>query len=401
MALYVGDTRYKVMVGNQKHDFVVPLPYDAEVEWLQSDGNAYIDTGIKVAGNLSANVHLVDFFDSESVGRSAFGGQIYIEEGEWDSDIRQFGFGINQDGKAVFYYDDSNIVLDDYSTYPQSARVVIENGVISIGSEQYTYTTASFTTLRNVILFGWNNGLIFNTPCKMGTCYLSDGTTTLDLIPVRKDGVGYMYDKISGRLFGREETGNFIIGPDKNLPYDAEVEYLESTDETKIVTDITFGSTTEFTATFSLGVPSKRVFLCGIYSTNKDGYWCVGSTGYVEEKYNTNSSVLAGDNNRHEFVRARGVKKVDGTTINKNTEADNGWFSFPNNPLTFFAPMSTANPSGGIKLHSAQVRNNSVLVHDLVPVRVGQTGYLYDKVSRQLFGNAGTGDFIIGNDVTT
>ena len=49
----------------------------------------------------------------------------------------------------------------------------------------------------------------------MGPGYLSDGTTTLDLIPVRKDGVGYMYDKISGKLFGKEETGNFIIGPDK------------------------------------------------------------------------------------------------------------------------------------------------------------------------------------------
>lgn len=183
------------------------------------------------------------------------------------------------------------------------------------------------------------------------------------------------------------------------LPYDAEVEYLESTDETKLVTDITFTSTTEITCTFSLGVPEKRVFLCGIYSTNKDGYWCVGSTGYVEEKYQTNSSVFVGDNNKHVFVRALGVKKVDGITINKNTQADDGWFSFPNNPLTFFAPMSTANPSGGIKLHSAQVKNGNVLVSDLIPVRIGQVGYMYDKVSGQLFGNSGTGNFILGDDV--
>ena len=215
MALYVGNTRYKVMVGNQKHDFVVPLPYDAEVEWLQSDGNAYIDTGIKVAGNLSANVYLVDFFDSMYVGESAFGGEAYIERDEWEGDWRGFGFWINSNGKAEFNYNDSNIILDDYNTYPQSARVVIENGVISIGSEQYTYTPDSFTTNRNVILFGWNrNTILFIGHCKMGPCYLSDGTTTLDLIPVRKDGVGYMYDKISGRMFGREETGNFIVGND-------------------------------------------------------------------------------------------------------------------------------------------------------------------------------------------
>ena len=36
-----------------------------------------------------------------------------------------------------------------------------------------------------------------------------------DFIPVRKDGVGYMYDKISGQLFGNAGTGAFVIGPDK------------------------------------------------------------------------------------------------------------------------------------------------------------------------------------------
>lgn len=45
----------------------------------------------------------------------------------------------------------------------------------------------------------------------MGDTYITDGVTTLDLIPVRKNGKGYMYDRISGELFG---TGDFIVGPD-------------------------------------------------------------------------------------------------------------------------------------------------------------------------------------------
>ena len=40
---------------------------------------------------------------------------------------------------------------------------------------------------------------------------------------------------------------------------------------------------------------------------------------------------------------------------------------------------------------------NKVL--DLIPVRKGNIGYMYDRVSGQLFGNQGTGAFIIGNDV--
>ena len=47
----------------------------------------------------------------------------------------------------------------------------------------------------------------------------------LDLIPVRKNGVGYMYDRVSGQLLGNSGTGDFVLGPDK--PYDYEVEYIE------------------------------------------------------------------------------------------------------------------------------------------------------------------------------
>ena len=42
----------------------------------------------------------------------------------------------------------------------------------------------------------------------------SDGKQ-FDMIPVRKDGVGYMYDRVSGELFGNQGTGAFLIGPDK------------------------------------------------------------------------------------------------------------------------------------------------------------------------------------------
>ena len=38
----------------------------------------------------------------------------------------------------------------------------------------------------------------------------------IDMIPVRKDGVGYMYDKVTGNFFGNDGTGDFVVGPDKN-----------------------------------------------------------------------------------------------------------------------------------------------------------------------------------------
>lgn len=47
-----------------------------------------------------------------------------------------------------------------------------------------------------------------------------------------------------------------------------------------------------------------------------------------------------------------------------------------------------------------KIWNNGALVRDFIPVRVGTIGYMYDKVSKQLFENAGTGDFVLGPDVT-
>jgi hypothetical protein len=38
-------------------------------------------------------------------------------------------------------------------------------------------------------------------------------------------------------------------------------------------------------------------------------------------------------------------------------------------------------------------------IFNLVPVRIGTIGYMYDKISKQLFGNSGTGTFTLGPDI--
>lgn len=52
------------------------------------------------------------------------------------------------------------------------------------------------------------------------------------------------------------------------------------------------------------------------------------------------------------------------------------------------------------RIYWCKIRENGVLLRDFIPVRVGDVGYLYDSVSGQLFGNAGTGSFVIGPDKT-
>ena len=56
------------------------------------------------------------------------------------------------------------------------------------------------------------------------------------------------------------------------------------------------------------------------------------------------------------------------------------------------------------QIYGCKLWNGITLVRDFIPVRVGSgssaVGYLYDRVSGELFGNAGTGEFLIGPDKT-
>lgn len=52
------------------------------------------------------------------------------------------------------------------------------------------------------------------------------------------------------------------------------------------------------------------------------------------------------------------------------------------------------------KIFNFSIIDNNSTILDFIPVRKGTTGYLYDRVSKQLFANAGTGNFILGPDIT-
>lgn len=36
---------------------------------------------------------------------------------------------------------------------------------------------------------------------------------------------------------------------------------------------------------------------------------------------------------------------------------------------------------------------------DIIPVRIGKTGYMFDRISGRYYTNQGTGDFILGQDI--
>lgn len=195
--------RRRMMMGKR-------LPYDAEIEYLESEGNAYINTGIKASGNIRFRTTLYNFFIAQNEGGWCFG----AADGYLN---KAFGILINRNDKRVhFRYSNKDYSLQQYSAYPQNATVEIGNGIIQIVGIGNSYSIETFTSNYSFLLFKYNNGgSYFNSKTKMGATYITNGVTTLDLIPVRVGTTGYMYDKVSGQLFGNAGTGQFILGPDK------------------------------------------------------------------------------------------------------------------------------------------------------------------------------------------
>jgi hypothetical protein len=50
-------------------------------------------------------------------------------------------------------------------------------------------------------------------------------------------------------------------------------------------------------------------------------------------------------------------------------------------------------------VYSFKVYNSNTLIRDFIPVRIGNTGYMFDKITGKMYGNAGTGSFTLGPDL--
>lgn len=187
------------------------LPYDAEVEWLSSDGSAYIDTEIvpkdtpRVVINLtSLNIHIdVDVFGFSSNTIPSFIGNISVSDNKQSFVYYRYysAASIGQDLK-------SSVSYNDWAEWDLGYIIKCNNVTLK------TLTKQSFAS-NSQTLYLFKGRTISNVYVRVGKVKIYDGDELKrDFIPVRVGQVGYMYDKISGQLFGNVNTGNFILGND-------------------------------------------------------------------------------------------------------------------------------------------------------------------------------------------
>ena len=163
--------------------------------------------------------------------------------------------------------------------------------------------------------------------------------------------------------------------------YDAEIEYLEGTGAQWIDT----------------GIAAKDV--------TKAELQCFCSTGRNNTVFgNTTTSIAAGAP-ASIWSESTGLKYYSAgqstISIGAYNTIINAELNIPTNSVNsniYIFKANGYNGETGFKCYRCKLYNGTTLVRDFIPVRVGNVGYLYDRVSGELFGNAGTGSFVLGQD---
>ena len=187
------------------------LPYDAEVEFLKSTGTQYINTGFIPSSNTSVEIGYKTA--DAQLNTVLFGRRVTYSD-------RSFCVWANANGKIRFDYsansmDNKNGPNPIVGSWVQIAKRKERNFVN--GTEYTANATNTFACNGNSYLFAMNDNGTANwlISAQISYCKIWDGDTlAIDFVSVRKSGVGYLYDRVSGKLFGNAGTGAFLYGND-------------------------------------------------------------------------------------------------------------------------------------------------------------------------------------------
>ena len=203
--------RRRVMGGKS-----LPLPYDAEIEYLESSGTQYIDTNIIQADDLVIKCTYL-----EVRGNVIFYGTIFgcaFEDNPAYNILTRHYYSSPTICNPWFA---NNDYLERQITIPSETPSTIElkyGSIICNGVEYSLTSVAGRLSNYSIYLFSanLNNNPWRGQPCRIYSFSIrKNNQKIIDLIPVRVDTTGYMYDKVSKQLFGNAGTGDFILGPDK------------------------------------------------------------------------------------------------------------------------------------------------------------------------------------------
>lgn len=197
----------------------------------------------------------------------------------------------------------------------------------------------------------------------------------------------------------------------KSLPYDAEVEYLQSSTSGEIIDTGVGGLDVDaIEIKYLVGRWFSYCSLFGNYINEQSNVWRILQSKNQSSAKNVGVYVGARASNGWNSV-AGGERNIEHTIYMSATSIICDGVQFSG---TIVKPQGTQNASNIVLFarnltspmwYDTEMRcyyfkawRNNNLVCDLIPCRIGQKGYMYDRVSGSMIEAYGGGNFILGND---
>lgn len=398
------------------------------VEYVQSNGNQYIDSGFTPTSE-SRILYICDRLESSSADHyfgvrtgmaNKNGFSFYIYNSGWRSGYgTQVGTGTNTPSGRYVIDKNKNITTVNGNFLTMTSKV-----------ESFTCDgTAYIFAMNNT---GMNPGY---GKQRLYSCKMWDGENLVrDFIPCRKKDTGTvgLYDLVNSKFY-TPSSGTLTKGPDRqdvNPNFDTRIvifsqfdrasvayaeyvalEYiqgnggaqkidtgLKTTQKSRIILDTElvslnnatpgaffFGSIASETATGGYGMEAY-IYGGAIYTKyyNAASYYSVPLTLKTGDRITIDL-----DQNHHV------IKKSDDTMVFDHTYTARTFTSISN----MFINSLERNYYGDNKIYSCKLYEDGVLVRDFIPARRNSDGSvgMYDTVTKQFYGNAGTGSFLPGS----
>ena len=184
---------------------VIAIAADAseitKLEYIQSNGTQYIDTGIVPKNNTRVDA------DCDIT----YGTNWIMILGSYDPN-KYFSWWANGATIYAYYGTSNNNVAGENGKQTLSAN----KNIWTAGNSAISFSEVSFTSNFSIYLFSVNNGGNYSkASMKLYSCQIYDnGTLVRDFIAAKlSDGTVGLYDKLNGLLYINVGTGAFTAGP--------------------------------------------------------------------------------------------------------------------------------------------------------------------------------------------
>ena len=375
----------------------------AQLEYIESTGTQYIDTGVFPSNNLKINIKAC-YTNSNSTymlgSDNAYNAGVNIC---WDSSNKTQGY------RGVFGSQILSTSIAPQINVP--VTITLQNNKIYVNGQQKgsgnTQDVSKYSK-SSIYLFCTHRGgeVKQKTSMRLYELQMYNGDTLIrDFIPILDENdVAYLYDKVEKKFYYNSGTGtfNYKKKASQNMQL-TKVNYIESTG-------------TQYIDTGVLPSNNLKINIKACY-TNSNSSYMLGS----DNAYNAGVNICWDSNNKTQGYRGIFGTPIMGTgvipqinvpvtiTLQNNKIYVDGQQKGSGSPqdVSKYSKSSIyvfcthrggkAQYNTSMRLYELQMYDGDTLIRDFVPVIDGSNiACLYDRVEKKCYYNAGTGTFSYG-----